>query len=418
MTRASPLSLSPEQALRFFRDKLPEGSFDYRDIFGAQHATHFTVAKAMEMDVLEAFKAAIDTAKAEGKTKDWFTQELTPTLQKLGWWGRQTRVDPLDGEEKLVQLGSARRLATIYDTNLRTSYAAGRWERIQARKEAKPWLRYVCVLDGRERLAHRAWHGTVLRVDDPWWRTHYPPCGWFCRCSVQQLSDDDLAQLGYQPSAKAPDLKAQPWTNPRTGVTIRLPEGIDPGFGHNAGVAADQAARDRLIEKLDAANPPLATALIAEVMKAAPFDDFTRPGTHRTGDWPVARLTGGLARAVGSRSSVLRLSRWSADKQIDHHPEIVADDYRTIQALLDRVGAGSELLPSHKRHHSGLIGHVDGQWYRLIVKRAADGRELYIQSFHRLRPKVAAGQIKRGYAAAGGIMENGRMGGWRGSRPA
>lgn len=67
---------------------------------------------------------------------------------------------------------------------------------------------------------------------------------------------------------------------------------------------------------------------------------------------------------------------------------------------LSKLAVGSELLPSQKRFHSGIIGHVGGQWYRLIVKRAEDGRELYVQSFHRLRPKVAAAQIKRGYASA------------------
>lgn len=403
MAKVSPLSLPPDQALRFFRDKITEGSFDHRDIFGGLHATYFTVAKAMELDVLEAIRTAADDALAGGQTKERFTADLTPTLQKLGWWGAQVRVDPLDGQEKLVQLGSARRLATIYDTNLRTAYAAGRWERIQSRKDSRPWLRYVCVLDGRERPQHRAWHGTVLRVDDPWWRTHYPPCGWFCRCSVQQLSDDDLTRLGLEPSAQAPDLKNQPWTNPRTGATVQLPDGIDPGFGHNVGIAADQTARVRLIEKLDAADPPLAAGIVGEGVKSVTFADFLREGANRLGDWPVGCLDRSRATMIDAKASAVRLSRYTADKQARHHADIRAADYQAVATLL-RDGA---LLPSKKALHWGLIGQHEGRWYELIVKTAAQGREVYLQSLHYSDAENADRIVKRGWAS----VESGDRGG-------
>nr|WP_050747369.1 hypothetical protein [Sodalis glossinidius] len=43
---------------------------------------------------------------------------LTPRLQKLGWWRKQVVVDS-QGNAEAVQLGSARRLATIYNVNTR-----------------------------------------------------------------------------------------------------------------------------------------------------------------------------------------------------------------------------------------------------------------------------------------------------------
>jgi SPP1 gp7 family putative phage head morphogenesis protein len=397
MAKVSPLSLPPDQALRFFRDKITEGSFDHRDIFGGLHATYFTVAKAMELDVLEAIRTAANDALAGGQTKERFAADLTPTLQKLGWWGAQVRVDPLDGQEKLVQLGSARRLATIYDTNLRTAYAAGRWERIQSRKDSRPWLRYVCVLDGRERPQHRAWHGTILRVDDPWWRTHYPPCGWFCRCSVQQLSDDDLTRLGLEPSARAPDLKNQPWTNPRTGATIQLPDGIDPGFGHNVGLAADQAARVRLIEKLDAADPALAAGAVSDGMKSAAFVDFLREGANRLGDWPVGVLAPGLAAdAMALKARVVRLSRDSADKQARNHKDIGADDYQGLAAALR---SDKTPLPANKPRHWALTGEHNGKIYKAIIKTARFGREAFLQSFHVIDAAELARIELRGWAA-------------------
>lgn len=398
MPTVSALSLAPEQALAYFRAKIPEGSFDYRDIFGAQHATYWTVAKAMELDVLDAIGGAMDEALATGVTKESFAKGLTPTLQKLGWWGRQEREDPLTGELREVQLGSARRLATIYDTNLRTAYAAGRWERIQARKAERPWLLYQSVMDGRERPQHAAWHGTLLRVDDPWWRTHYPPCGWFCRCWVLQLSDADLERRGLAPSPQAPDLRAVNWTNPRTGVTIKLPEGIDPGFGHNVGMAADQAARQRLIEKMEAVEPAAASALVSVGLDGAAFRDFLREGANRLGDWPVGLLDPSRAEAIGAKARVLRLSRDSADKQARHHKDLGVADYRAVATLL----RGGELLPSKKARHWGFLGQHDGRWYELIVKTAANGRELYLQSLHFSDQENAERILRRGWAAVEG----------------
>ena len=146
--------------------------------------------------------------------------------------------DPLTGKTRIVQLGSPRRLRIIFDTNLRMSYARGRWERIERVAKSRPYLRYVAVQDARTRPDHMAWHGTVLRWDDSWWRTHYPPNGWRCRCTVMQLSENDLEDDGFTPSSGPPpgSGKTRPWTNKRTGETVQVPAGIDPGFQHNVGL--------------------------------------------------------------------------------------------------------------------------------------------------------------------------------------
>jgi len=117
------------------------------------------------------------------------------------------------------------------------AHARGHWERIERVAAERPWLRYVSVLDARTRPDHAAWHGTILRWDDPWWETHYPPNGWRCRCLVQQLDDGDLEAFGFTPSDGPPagSETTRPWTNKRTGETVEVPVGIDPGFAHNVG---------------------------------------------------------------------------------------------------------------------------------------------------------------------------------------
>lgn len=150
-------------------------------------------------------------------------------------WGVREMLDPHTGKTVQVQLGSAHRLKIIFNTNFRTSLAFGRWQRIERVREAMPWLRYVAVRDGRTRPEHLAWDGVVLPADDPWWDSHFPPNGWNCRCTVQQLSDEGLKRYGYTPSNGAPPEQLRTWKNRRTGVSYRVPRGIDPGFQYNVG---------------------------------------------------------------------------------------------------------------------------------------------------------------------------------------
>ena len=197
MPQPEILNVPPREAVEHFRAKGYHVGFHWRDTDAAEHVRSFTAAKAMRLDILEALGRETDRAIAEGITFAEFRDRLEPRLRKLGWWGRQRMVDPVTGKSRVVQLGSPRRLRIIFDTNLRMSYARGRWERIERVAEARPFLRYVAVLDSRTRPEHRAWHGTVLRHDHPFWRTHYPPNGWRCRCTVQQLSEEDLEEFGY-----------------------------------------------------------------------------------------------------------------------------------------------------------------------------------------------------------------------------
>ena len=241
--KAEFLDLPPEEAVEHFRAKGYHVGFSWLDTAASEHRVSFTVAKAMELDILAAIRAQVDRAIAEGVTFADFREELEPKLQALGWWGRKRMIDPQTGESRVVQLGSPRRLRIIFDTNLRMSYAAGKWERVERTARARPWLRYVAVLDSRTRPEHRGWHGTVLRWDDPFWHTHCPPNGWNCRCTIQQLDDDDLREFGWQPSAAPPAdwQRTREWRNARTGEVTDVPVGIDRGFAHNVGLVGREA---------------------------------------------------------------------------------------------------------------------------------------------------------------------------------
>lgn len=250
MVKSDFSPLPPAEAIRFFQKKRYKFGFDWRDVWKEEHAVAFTVAKAMQIDILQDIRAALQDALENGTTFDQFKKDLIPVLQKKGWWGKREMPDPKTGLTEKVTLGTPRRLGIIYDTNIRTAYAAGEWAAIEENAKDAPYLRYVCVLDERTRAQHRQWHDLILRYDDPFWATHYPPNGWKCRCSVIQYSDNDLNRRGFVPS-KSPQIRYTEWENKRTGKIEQIPEGIAPGFDYNVG-----KARYRAFTPEPDGNPP------------------------------------------------------------------------------------------------------------------------------------------------------------------
>ena len=227
--------VKPREALKFFRAKGLKTSFAWQDVWQQEHEAAFTVAKMADVDLLADVRAAVDKAMADGQSLQEFKKLLKPRLVEAGWWGKAAMEDPFSGEMKLVQLGSPRRLETIFITNMQTAYAAGDWAQIQENKADAPYLMYDAIDDNRTRPQHRAWDGTVLPVDDPWWDTHKPPNGWRCRCGTIQLSKSQLEAMGKSVPDKAPPSPTREYTNPRSGEITRVPVGIDPGFAYNPG---------------------------------------------------------------------------------------------------------------------------------------------------------------------------------------
>jgi len=248
MPEATFGNVTPTEAVNAMqrRQQVPVETFSWWDIWQHEHSQAFTVAKTAGFDVLSDIQEAVKGALEDGTTFAIFQKKLIPILQEKGWWGRAPALDPETGESPVSQLGSPRRLQIIFDTNMRTSYAAGRWARFQRTKADRPYLMYSAVLDNRTRPQHRAWHGTTLPIDDPWWQTHFPPNGWNCRCTVVSLSEEQHARMhaAGQIKTQAPPTEMVEFRNNRTGEIATVPKGIDPGFGYNVGTAFLEALKE------------------------------------------------------------------------------------------------------------------------------------------------------------------------------
>lgn len=221
---AEALGVAFAAAIEFLRSRLalPEGAWDsLLDEAGAAAVDRSRgMSAALERDILEAVLRAQET----GSTFATFLDDWTEATRRAGW-------EPEEGAS------SARRAALVFRSSIKQAQAAGRWKSIQEAKSRRPYLRYVHVDPGLtqrySREIHASWHGTILPVDHPWWRTHYPPNGWNCRCTTQSLNDRDLKRRGWTVAAEPPPSRMR--TVFVGGRPVDTPEGIDPGFAFNAG---------------------------------------------------------------------------------------------------------------------------------------------------------------------------------------
>ena len=376
--------MPPTDTVRAFeaRDDL-RTTVRWSEMWHDDHARAFTVAKVAKLDLLAEIQASLADMLANGGTFEQWKDGLVPYLKAQGWWGDV--IDrALTGTDELVKVGP-RRLRTIYDTNLRVSRAAGRWARIQELKEVRPFLRYTAVLDARTRPEHRRWHGIILPVDHSWWNTHFPPCGWRCRCIVRQLSQRELDAKGWKVSDVPDDGPDKPFYPAGRTTPEMVPAGIAPGFAYNPGKASMAAAAAKAIRSIEAAAAVDLAAARAALDDLVASDAFLETLAEPGASFPVMVLDQQLRDAIGSEAAVVRLSSDTYAKQrgltdrSTGHTDLTTADYR----LLPQIGAFPEHAFADRDQHIVLLRSIDGGLWYAVIKRTRDGRELYLQSFRR-----------------------------------
>ncbi len=247
---ASVLHQPFAEQVAFFRQKLNLPTERWDDLHQAAHDRAFVVAQAMKADLLVDLRAAVDKAIAQGTTLETFRRDFREIVKTHGWTG-------WTGEG--TEGGEAWRTRVIFETNLRTSYAAGRWQQLHdpALLAVRPYWRYVhSDLVRNARPLHKHWGDTRLTLphDHPFWLTHYPPNGWGCRCRVVPVRAPAEGDATEPPAG---------WDAVADGS--KAPAGIDEGWAYAPGANVGTPLLDLVGQKLFKLEAPIGAVMWREL---------------------------------------------------------------------------------------------------------------------------------------------------------
>lgn len=216
------MSSSFKGMIDFLKAKTHITTGSYYEIAAEAHDWAFTVAGLMEEDLLYDIQQKIIQAAEEGTPFSEFQEEFDKILDKA----------PMTGKN------SSR---TVYQTNMASAYNAGRYQELQ--EEDLPYWKYKhshSAVNPREE--HLDWDGLVLKSNDSWWQSHFPPNGYNCGCTVVGVTERGLKRMGKSEPDKAPPDDTEKVTV--GGIDYEAHEGVDPLFNHIPGGTKTQKGLD------------------------------------------------------------------------------------------------------------------------------------------------------------------------------
>ena len=328
--------------LDFFRRKLSLPSERWDDIERGAHDRAFIVAGAAKADLLGDLRAAVDSTMASGGGLNEFKQKFKAVVAARGWTG-------WTGEGSAA--GEAWRAKVIYQTNMAGSYAAGRWQQMSEPEFAKlrPFWKYVHA-DGQlyPRPLHQAWNGITLPKDHAFWKTHFAPNGWGCRCEIHPVA---------APAAGAPTQPPAGWdtVDPKTGA----PPGIDKGFDYAPGAHAATPLQAIIDQKLIKLAAPIGAAMWQQ-LKPALAMERQAAWWQTLDEWQADPLPRGRTAVVGALSPNTLQALQDAGAKLPSSAEIMIED-RLVVGVKQR------------RHMADGNGLTDTEWRALPTLLDAPG---------------------------------------------
>lgn len=270
-----------QEQIDFLRQKRPAPTKDWTDAMRGIHDRAFVIAGATDINMLSDFQNVIAKAIEDGTTLEDFRKEFDRIVAQYGWSYKGER---------------GWRTRVIFETNVRTSYMAGRLKQMRDPDvvRLRPFWQYrhgETRVPLHPRKQHLAWDGLILRYDDPWWETHFPPNGWVCSCGVRTQSQADLTRLGKVGPDQAPGELSSPIIDPVTGKLTETPQGIDYGWDYMPGHLWEQGLtpsaimdegtllpdHPRMAVEVDQPEPMADLLAKAKPFKAEPLPDGLSP---------------------------------------------------------------------------------------------------------------------------------------------
>lgn len=308
----SDFQLQFQEQIDFLSQKINLPTETHNEITSRQHDRAFVVAGAMKADLLNNLHQAVNEAVANGQSFKQFQDGFDEILAKHGW---------LNDADKGYKAWRAR---IIYQTNLRTSYAAGRYKQMTDPEVLKrrPYWCYRHNTVENPRIQHEHWNNLVLPADAKFWKINFPPNGYGCNCTVDAINERQLKAMGKTKPDDDPafdDADRQEF-NSSPGASWypdldKYPEPIAKSFvAENMG----DGVFDRFIEHTFDEVDAIKTQVEKLSTKAAQVKEAAKllKGISTSEQYPIAVLSADQKQLLGASSQVLIFKQSDAVQQI------------------------------------------------------------------------------------------------------
>lgn len=439
----SVFNMEPKEIVEYFERKGLKTTYDWHELYADAHAKAFTVAKMTEIDLLNDTKKLLEKSLKEGQSYSQFKKEAESLFAKKGWTGKRIDVDS-NGNAKVVELGTPRRIKKIYDCNMNSAYSVGRYKEMCEEIDVAPYWQYMCIVDGSTRPEHLAMHGKVFKADDSFWSSFFPPNGWGCRCFVRNLTKGEVSRKnlkveetdGTFSTAKVKvgnEIKEVPTYKFNDGGIERIlkPDaGWETNLGTKAFAGLDIVAWNKIrdlprdikfsfISKM--ANCPKSKSIMSipiTVKTANPLKEITEFKSLKSFDKKadelikftnnsdelkdnlvgyarelygettlrsyivIANLPKDIMAELGAETSPLKLSLDNYAKNKIKHGELTLDEYKYIQTILE-----SPDKLKLENNDLVLIKNNGKKLLKLVIKTTRNRKENYLKSYRQLKEK-------------------------------
>lgn len=389
--------------LEFFKAKLNLPSERWDDIKKSAHDRAFIVAGAMKADLLKDLNGAITKAIEQGTGYDQFHRDFMAIVKKHGWTG-------WTGEG--TKAGQAWRSKVVYQTNMATAYAAGRYKQLTDPDflTLRPYWRYKHAdWVANPRHNHLAWNNLTLPYDHPFWKLHFPPQippNWHCHCRVTPVDAREYAK------SQAAGKSEPPVGFEKIDAEWKGDERIAAGWNFAPGANTYRPLKDFIDEKLIKLDAPIGAAMyeamrpvLVEEMRQAVIDLVATATTAQ-------RATGlaALAHVVSPRTVADLADRgvpmesadvWLRDEELLHALRLTKSDrgaalplsvWRELPAVLD---GATPYLDTHDAALVYAFDMPDGVGKVLVRVNYAD----------KLRIQGKRTRVTSNFVRTGGLVE-------------
>lgn len=363
-TESGQFQLPFKEQLAYLKQKKTLPTATYKDIDSRQHDKAFVVAGAMKADLLSDLHRIVIQAAESGQSFKSFQDNFDDVLGKHGW------LNDADKEYK------AWRANVIYQTNLRTSHAAGRYKQMTDPEVLKrrPYWRYRHNSVENPRIQHQRWNNLVLPADAQFWKINFPPNGYGCQCTVDAINNRQLHAMGKTQPDDEPsyddnrtDFLSAPGANWYPDLD-KYPEPIATQY-------VDATAQAGLLDRWLAQT---ASNVALELAKPE-FRDISKTQISKklrkldNGEqFPVAVIPESFKTLLGIKTQSVLF------RQLDAIEQAYQGDFEIYSSIKNLFGSATQSI---YQTHGGLVVFIELQKTRYVAQLQVSSKGVFLKSY-------------------------------------